>query len=120
MLLIDDLLLAPFKGLQWVFETIHEAAQEELAGEADAITEQLRQLYIMVETGQIAEAEFDTRERDLLDRFDRARQWQSDPEESDPDESNPEKEEATAAEDMEEPRGSGGPDDDTNDDGADE
>lgn len=88
MLLIDGLLLAPLTGLQWVFEKIHEAALEELAGEADAITEQLRQLYLMVESGQITEAEFDVRERDLLDRFDRARQWQPEDEEGDehPDE----------------------------------
>ena len=70
MLLVDDLLLAPIRGLLWVFEKIHDAAQEEIAGEADAVTTELRDLYMMLETGRITEAEFDDRERTLLDRLD--------------------------------------------------
>lgn len=78
MLLIDDLLLAPFRGVLWVVEKIREAAQEEMAGEADAITEQLRQAYMMLETGRITEAEFDGQERKLLDRLDAIRERESD------------------------------------------
>ncbi len=74
MLLIDDLLLAPFKGLLWVFEQVHDAAQEEMDAEADAITEQLRQLYLLVESGQLTEAQFELQERQLLDRLDRVRE----------------------------------------------
>ncbi len=74
MLLVDDLLLGPFKGLLWVFEKIHEAAQEEMAGEADLITEELRELYVMLETGKITEADFDGRERPLLDRLEAIRE----------------------------------------------
>jgi hypothetical protein len=70
MLLIDDLLLAPFSGLLWVSQKILEAAQEEMDGEADAITEELRQLYLSLESGTISEAEFDAQERRLLDRLD--------------------------------------------------
>ena len=70
MLLVDDLLLAPLTGLLWVFRKIHEAAQEEMLGEADAITQELRDLYMMLETGRITEAEFDARERALLDRLE--------------------------------------------------
>ena len=70
MLLVDDLLLAPITGLLWVFQKIHEAAQEEMLGEADAITQELRDLYMMLETGQVTEAEFDARERALLDRLE--------------------------------------------------
>jgi hypothetical protein len=83
MLLIDDLLLAPFHGLLWVCEKVHDAAQEEMAQEADAITEELRQLYMMLETGRISEAEFDEQERKLLDRLDaiRAREAQASGEE---------------------------------------
>ena len=79
MLLIDDLLLAPLRGVLWVVEKIHEAGQEELVGEADAITEQLRQLYTLIERGQITEAEFDTQERELLDRLDKVREREADP-----------------------------------------
>ena len=70
MLLVDDLLLAPIHGLLWIFGKIHDAAQEEIAGEADAITEELRELYMMLETGRITEADFDARERTLLDRLE--------------------------------------------------
>lgn len=70
MLLVDDLLLAPIRGLLWVFEKIHDAAQEEMAGEADAVTVELRELYMMLETGRITEAEFGDREGTLLDRLD--------------------------------------------------
>ena len=34
MFLIDDVLLSPIKGILWVFREIHDAAQEEQAGEA--------------------------------------------------------------------------------------
>ena len=78
MLLVDDLLLAPLSGLLWVAEKIHDAAREEMAGEANAITEELRQLYLMLEAKQIAEADFDARERELLDRLDAIRESRSD------------------------------------------
>ena len=81
MLLVDDLLLAPIHGLLWIFGKIHDAAQEEVAGEADAITEELRELYMMLETGRITEAEFDARERTLLDRLEAVQDRESEPDE---------------------------------------
>ncbi len=86
MLLVDDLLLAPMYGLLWIFKKVHEAAQEEIAGEADAITQQLRELYMMLETGRVTEAEFDARERALLDRLEAIRERESGPDEEDVDE----------------------------------
>jgi hypothetical protein len=71
MFLIDDLLLSPVKGVLWVFREIHDAAQTELAGESEAITAALSELYMKLETGQISEMEFDAREKVLLDRLDR-------------------------------------------------
>lgn len=79
MLLVDDVLLSPFHGLLWVFRKIHEAAQEEIAGQADAITAELSELYMMLETGRITEAEFEARERVLLDRLDAIRERGTDP-----------------------------------------
>jgi len=70
MLVIDDILLFPFRGLMFVFHEIQNAAQEDAAGEADLIRTELRELYMMLETGRIAEEEFDTREKELLDRLD--------------------------------------------------
>lgn len=70
MFLVDDLLMAPVKGLVWMFKEIHDAAQQELAGEAAAITAALRELYLSLESGQITEAQFDAQEKALLDRLD--------------------------------------------------
>jgi hypothetical protein len=70
MLIIDDILAAPFKGLIWIFREIQEAAEQEQAGEADRITAQLSELYMRLETGEITEAEFEAREKELLDRLD--------------------------------------------------
>jgi len=88
VLLVDDLLFAPIRGLLWVFEKIHDAAQEEIAGEADAITSELRELYMMLETGRITEMEFSDKERVLLDRLDAVQERESELEEEEvePDE----------------------------------
>jgi hypothetical protein len=71
MFLVDDILLSPAKGLLWVFREIHDAAQQELAGESETITAALSELYMRLEIGQITETEFDAQETTLLDRLDR-------------------------------------------------
>jgi hypothetical protein len=65
------LLMSPVNGVLWVFKEIHDAAEQELAGEAENITAALGELYMKLETGQIDEAEFDAQEKVLLDRLDR-------------------------------------------------
>jgi len=74
MLLIDDILLSPMRGIYWIFQEIYNAALEETANEADAITVELSELYMMLETGRISEQEFDSREKDLLDRLEAIRE----------------------------------------------
>jgi hypothetical protein len=71
MFFVDDLLMSPVKGVLWVFREIHDAAQQELAGESEAITAALTELYMKLETGQITEEQFDAQEKVLLDRLDR-------------------------------------------------
>jgi hypothetical protein len=70
MLLVDDILLFPVTGILWIFREIGKVAQEELAGEAQSVTEQLRLLYMQLETGGITEPQFDAEEKLLLDRLD--------------------------------------------------
>ncbi|MFH2218404.1 MAG: gas vesicle protein GvpG [Pseudomonadota bacterium] len=70
MLLIDDILLSPVRGLLWVFREMYNSVQQEIEGEAESITNELSDLYMMLETGKISEAEFDAREKELLDRLD--------------------------------------------------
>jgi len=70
MLIIDDILLFPIHGILWTFREIHNAALQELDTEAESITAELSELYMMLETGKLTEAEFDAREKELLDRLD--------------------------------------------------
>ncbi len=70
MLLVDDILFSPIKGINWIFKKIHELAEEELSGEADRIRESLTELYMQLETGEISEEEFEQQEAVLLDRLD--------------------------------------------------
>ena len=70
MLILDDILLLPARGIGFIFEEIRKAAQEESAGEEKAIRTELTELYMMLETGKITEEEFDAREKELLDRLE--------------------------------------------------
>ncbi|MDX2017922.1 MAG: gas vesicle protein GvpG [Planctomycetota bacterium] len=70
MFIFDDILLSPAKGLFWVFKEIHKAAQKELAGEADRLTQELSALYRKLEAGELSESAFDELEKKILDRLD--------------------------------------------------
>jgi hypothetical protein len=71
VILVDDVLLAPFRGLLWIFQEIHRAAQEEMVSDAESITAELSTLYMRLETGKITEQEFAEQEKVLLDRLDK-------------------------------------------------
>ena len=79
MLIVDDILFSPVNGILWIFREIHKAAKEELGNEAESITDQLRNLYMQLETSRISEQQFDEQEKLLLDRLDRI---EADPESS--------------------------------------
>ena len=70
MLLVDDIVCFPVSSILWIFREITKIAQEELDGEAQSINEQLRLLYMQLETGRITEEQFDAGEKVLLDRLD--------------------------------------------------
>lgn len=74
MLLIDDILLAPFRGILWTFREIHKAAVQEMANEAETLTGQLSELYLLLESGNISEEEFDKKEAEILDRLEEINQ----------------------------------------------
>ena len=67
MFLLDKLLTTP---LLWIAKEINEAVQKEKAGESEAITQSLSELYMRLETGKITEEEFEAEEKRLLDRLD--------------------------------------------------
>jgi hypothetical protein len=70
VILIDDILLSPVRGILWIFREIHESAMEEARNESESITQQLRSLYMQLETGKLSDLEFDAQEKQLLDRLD--------------------------------------------------
>ena len=71
MLVVDDILLFPFKGILSVFQEVYEAAEQEQAGDEQSVRAELTELYMMLETRKITEDEFNAREAVLLDRLER-------------------------------------------------
>lgn len=69
MLLIDDLLLLPFKGLVGIFEKVHELAERELSDE-NYIRERLMELQLRFELDELSEEEYAKQEKELLERLD--------------------------------------------------
>lgn len=86
MVLVDDLLSLPVRGVLWIFREIHNAAKEELANEAQSTTAQLSDLYMRFDSGKITEKEFAAEEAILLDRLDKAQDHRINTEEEDGDE----------------------------------
>jgi len=74
MLIVDDILLSPLHGVWWVVREVHQAAKQEVAGQSEALTAELRELYMLLETGKISEPEYEAREKELLDRLQLLRQ----------------------------------------------
>lgn len=68
--LLDDLLLAPVRGVAWIARQLDRAVQDQLEGDAESIRQELRELYMALETGRITEQEFDAGEEELLGRLE--------------------------------------------------
>ena len=66
--LLDDILLAPIKGVKWLGEKLREVADRELYDE-DKIQEELMTLQAKLDMGEMTKAEYDTRETELLERI---------------------------------------------------
>jgi hypothetical protein len=65
MFLLDDLLLAPFKGIIFLAEKINEVIEKETSDEG-SIKERLMALQLKFEMDEITEEEYDEREDELL------------------------------------------------------
>lgn len=70
MFIIDDILLAPVKGLAAICRKVHEQAEQEQENEEKAILASLAELHQLLEAGQISEQEFSPRESALLDQLE--------------------------------------------------
>jgi hypothetical protein len=71
MLILDKLLLSPLYATVWAARQVHHAVQQEQAAEPERLTTELSDLYMMLDTGRLTEAEFSAREKEVLDRLDR-------------------------------------------------
>ncbi len=67
--LLDDIFLAPFKGIAWIAEKIAEQADREL-NDKSRIQEELLELQMRFELGELEEQEFVEKETQLMERLD--------------------------------------------------
>ena len=65
MFIIDDLLLAPLKGVIFIAEKINEVIEKEMSDEG-SLKEKLMALQLKFEMDEIDEEEYDRREDELL------------------------------------------------------
>jgi hypothetical protein len=72
MFLIDDILLAPIKGIVWIGEKVRDIAESEVSDEGK-IREELLALQLRFELDEINEEEYSKEEKDLLVKLDTAR-----------------------------------------------
>ena len=72
MFILDDILLAPIKGLAWIAEKIDEVAADELSDEGK-LMDKLMELQLRFELDEIDEDEYNKLEAELLERMDAAR-----------------------------------------------
>jgi hypothetical protein len=83
MFLIDDLFLAPFRGIKFVAEAVHDAAQDHIENERQTLRDELNDLYMQLDIGEITEEEFERREEEILDRLEALEETESELEGSD-------------------------------------
>ena len=69
MFLIDDLLTAPGKAVSFVFRELARKAQEEFLDD-ESVKRELQEIYNLLSSGKISEAEFEGRENRLLERLE--------------------------------------------------
>jgi len=72
MLIIDDILFAPLKGIIFLAEKINEVIEKETSDEG-AVKERLMALQLKFEMDEIDEEEYDKREDELLKTLERIR-----------------------------------------------
>ena len=72
MFILDDILLAPLKGVIWLGKKLNDVAQREFSDEGK-IKEELMKLQLRFELDEISEEEYTRQEKDLLARLEASR-----------------------------------------------
>ena len=68
MLIIDDILLLPWKGLMGIFKEIQKQADQELS-DPGKLREQLLEAQVLFEVDKITEKEYLKREKEIMARL---------------------------------------------------
>jgi len=68
--LIDDILLAPLKGIVWIAEKVRDMAQEELEDTSEKLQRELLDLQMRLEMEEITEQEHKKKEDEILKRLE--------------------------------------------------
>jgi hypothetical protein len=79
VLLIDDLLMLPFRGFIGVFETINEKINQELHDETKP-QQELLEAQTLLDMGEITEREYQKRETEILERLEAIRKYKEESE----------------------------------------
>ena len=69
MIIIDDLLALPFKGIWGAFERIQELAEQEMTGSEDTLKEELLRIQTLYELDQISEKEYLRKEKEVIEKL---------------------------------------------------
>jgi len=72
MFLIDDIFMAPLKGVIWLGQKVDEIVEKELFDEG-RVKEELMALQLRFEMDEISEEEYKKQEEGLLERLDAIR-----------------------------------------------
>ncbi len=73
MFLLDDILLAPIKGVKWLSEKMRDLAEKDLF-DPDKIHEEFMNLQAKLDMGELSEEEYKEKEKELLDRLTKIRE----------------------------------------------
>ena len=73
MFLLDDILLAPLKGVIAIGKKLNEVVEKETSDEG-RIKEEMMKLQLQFEMDEISEEEYDRREDELLEMLERIRE----------------------------------------------
>lgn len=72
--LVDDILLSPITLVKWIGEKVSEAATREVTDESK-VQEELLELQLLYEIGEITAEEYEQRETELMQRFEAMRKF---------------------------------------------
>lgn len=73
--LLDDILLSPIKGLTWVAGKLKEMAEAEMTDKSK-VQEELLELQMRLELGEITDEEYRSGEAELMKRLEEIRRYE--------------------------------------------